>query len=145
MELIKIENLLDAYFEGQTNLEEEKQLQNYFNNEKVADHLLQYKPIFVGLEFARQEKSNIAFLMPSAKPRKIKNWWYSVAAMLILAVGVGGFYYSQPRITSEEKEALATFEKSRKTMLLLSENLNKGAEKLTYVEQFEETKDRIFE
>lgn len=145
MELINIENLLEAYFEGQTTLEEEKQLQNYFNNEKVADNLLQYKPIFAGLEFARQEKSNREFQMPSAKPRKIKNWWYSVAAMLILAVGVGGFYYSQPHYTLEEKEALAAFEKSKEALFLLSENLNKGTEKLTYVGQFEETKDRIFE
>jgi hypothetical protein len=40
---------------------------------------------------------------------------------------------------------LAAFEKSRETMLLLSENLNKGAEQITFVNQFTKTKDKIFE
>ncbi len=46
MESVNVKKLLDAYFEGTTSLEEEKSLQNYFNNETVADDLVQYQPIF---------------------------------------------------------------------------------------------------
>ena len=145
MESAKIKKMLDAYFEGDTNLEEEKALQDYFNNEMVADEFIQYQPIFAGLKAAKEERSSKAFELPENKSKTIKTRWYSVAAMLVVAFGVGSFYFSQPHYTQEEKEALAAFEKSKNAMLFLSENLNKGAEQLTYVEQFTITKDKIFE
>ncbi|MCB0466353.1 MAG: hypothetical protein KDC78_11880 [Aequorivita sp.] len=145
MESVNVKKLLDAYFEGKTSLEEEKWLQNYFNNEKIADDLIQYKPIFAGLKAAKEECSSKTFKLPEREPKIIKTWWYSVAAVLVVAFGVGSFYFSQPHYSQQEKEALAAFEKSKNAMMLLSENLNKGAEQLTFVEQFAITKDKIFE
>ena len=145
MELANIKILLDAYFEGTTSLEEEKTLQDYFNNETVADDLVQYQPIFVGLKTAKAERTSRAFKLPESKPKTFKAWWYSAAAILVVAFGVGSFYFSRPHYTQEEKEALAAFEKSKNAMMLLSENLNKGAEQLTFVKQFAITKDKIFE
>ncbi len=145
MESVKIEKLLEAYFEGTTTLAEEKLLRNYFNSNNVAGHLEQYTPIFKGLKVASEERSSRDFKLPESKSKTIKTWWYSVAAILLVAFGVGSFYFSQPHYSQEEKEALAAFEKSIKAMMLLSENLNKGAEQLTFVDQFEITKDKIFE
>ncbi|CAM3495705.1 hypothetical protein [Aequorivita lipolytica] len=145
MESVKIKQLLEAYFEGATSISEEKMLQDYFNNEKVADNLVQYQPIFVALKAAKEERSTMVFNLPETKPQTSKKWWYSVAAILVVAFGVGSFYFSQPSYTQEEKEALATFEKSKRAMMLLSENFNKGTERLTFVGQFERTKDKIFE
>lgn len=145
MESVKIKKLLDAYFEGNTSLSEEKVLQDYFNNEKVADHLVQYKPIFVGLKVAKEERSGKEILFPENEVKTNRTWWYSIAAMLVVALGVAGFYLSQPHYTQEEKEALVAFEKSKEAMLFLSKNLNIGAGQLTVVEQFTITKDKIFE
>lgn len=145
MESVKIKKILDAYFEGATSVSEEKILQDYFNNETVADDLVQYKPIFAGLKAAKKERFTKDFTLPETKPKTIKSWWYSVAAMLVVAFGVGGFYISQPNYTQEEKEALAAFEESKKAMMLLSENFNKGTERLSFITQFEKSKDKIFE
>lgn len=145
MESVKIEKLLEAYFDGTTTLAEEKLLRDYFNSSNVDGHLEQYIPIFKGLQLAREERSSREFKLPESKPKTIKTWWYSVAALLVVAFGVGSFYFSQPQYTQEEKEALAAFEESKNAMMLLSENLNKGAERLTLVAQFEITKDKIFE
>ena len=145
MESVKIKKLLEAYFEGTTTLAEEKLLQDYFNNERVADDLIQYQPIFAGLKVAKAERSTRTFALPESKPQSNKTWWYSIAAMLVVAFGVGGFYLSQPNYSKEEKEALAAFEKSKQAMMLLSENLNKGTEQLTLVGQFGKTKNKIFE
>lgn len=145
MESVKIKKLLDAYFEGATSLEEEKTLQDYFNNETVADDLIQYQPIFAGLKAAKEERSSKAFIMPESKSKSIKTRWYSIAAILVVAFGVGSYYFSQPHYTQDEKEALAAFEKSKNAMMLLSENLNRGTEQLTFVNQFEITVDKIFE
>lgn len=145
MESVKIKQLLEAYFEGTTTLVEEKLLQDYFNNERVTDDLVQYQPIFAGLKAAKAERSTRTFALPESKPQSNKAWWYSIAAMLVVAFGVGGFYLSQPNYSQEEKEALEAFEKSKQAMVLLSENLNKGTEQLTVVGQFGKTKDKIFE
>lgn len=146
MESDKIKQLLQAYFEGATSLDDEKVLRDYFGSEKIDDALLQYRPIFAGLKAARAERSSQTLEFPmQARPNTPKTWWYSAAAMFVVAFGVGSFYFSQPNYSPEEKEALAAFEKSKAAMLLLSENLNKGAEQLSYVGQFETAKDKIFE
>lgn len=145
MESIKIEKLLDAYFEGTTSLSEEKILQDYFSNEKVAEHLVQYKPIFFSLKAAREERLEKEIELPESNVKTNRTWWYSIAAMLVVALGVAGLYFSQPQYSQEEKEAIAAFEKSKEAMMFLSENLNKGAEQLTFVEEFAITKDKVFE
>lgn len=145
MESVNVKKLLDAYFEGNTSLEEEKALQNYFNSETVADEFIEYQPIFVGLKAAKEERSSKTFNLPESRPKAIKTWWYSAAALLVVAFGVGSFYFSQPNYSQEEKDALAAFEKSKNAMMLLSENLNKGAEQIVFIDQFTITKDRIFE
>lgn len=145
MELAKIEKLLDAYFEGETTLEDEKILRNYFINENIPTHLVQYKPIFLGLDAAQKEGTQKEFTLPESRSKSKLNWISIAAAVLILAFLVGGVYWSQPKYTTEEKEALVAFEKSKEAMLLLSQNLNKGKEQLTLVNQFTEAKNKVFE
>lgn len=142
MELHKIKNLLEEYFEGRTTLEEEKILKNYFSQSDVSPDLEKYKPIFKVFENEKAIKSEKEFHIIDEKPLKMRPWWYSVAALLVLALAVGGFYLSQPQISNQEKEALAAFEKSKEAMQLLSQNFNKGTEQLTYVNQFTITKNK---
>ena len=146
MESNNIERLLDAYFEGNTGLEEEAILMDYFNNHRVEDHLLQYKPIFIGLEAAKKKQSNKKFKMPEPKvSRSYKPWRYAIAAVLVIAFGLGVFFNSQSQITQEKKEALIAFENSKKAMIFLSEKFNKGTEQLFYVDEFTIAKDKVFE
>lgn len=146
MESDRIDKLLEAYFKGATTLEEESTLFEYFNNQKVADHLLQYKPIFVGISAARKEHTKRDFQWGDKKTvGKISPWWLTVAAMLVLAIGIGGFFLSNRNSHSqEEKEALIAFENSKKAMFLLSENLNKGAKQISLVNQFDLAKDKFW-
>ncbi len=41
-----IEQLIDRYFEGETTLEEEHILREFFAQNEVPEHLLQWKPLF---------------------------------------------------------------------------------------------------
>ena len=144
MELAKIEKLLDAYFEGNTSLAEEAILRDYFLQDEVAPHLAMYQPMFAGLAAAKQEVSQREIHLPQ-RQFKMKNWWYGVAASVVIAIGVAGFVFSEPNnhLTKEEQEALVAFEKTREAMQLMSKNFNQGAEELTHISTFTQTKNRI--
>jgi hypothetical protein len=45
MELNKIERLVEKILDGETSVEEEKELRKYFASTDVASHLMQYKSI----------------------------------------------------------------------------------------------------
>ena len=47
--------LVEKYWEGETNLEEEKVLKAYFNGDKIAEELLPYKPMFRYFEVAKKQ------------------------------------------------------------------------------------------
>jgi len=143
MELAKIEALIEAYFEGNTSLAEESMLREYFKSEEIASHLQAYKSMFIGFAAAKDEVSVREVEIPSKSLKIGKAWWYSMAASLLVAITVGGFLLTQPSMSQEEKAALAAFQKSKEAMVLLSSNFNKGTEKLVYMNQIIETKNKI--
>lgn len=142
MELAKLKQLIAAYFEGATTLEEEKQLRAYFCQDHVAPELLPYQPLFAGFAAANEECSQREFKLPQDR-RSHTRWWLSIAALLAVAIGVAGFFMQDQRLSQEEKEALAAFHKTKEAMQMLSENFNEGAEELTYVSTFTNTKNKI--
>lgn len=155
MESARIEKLLDAWFEGNTTLAQETDLRDYFTKGEVAEHLEAYKPIFLGLVIAGSEVSEKEVVLPNAGS-SIKPFWYSIAAMLLVAATIGGIMFSNSGLSAEEEQALAAFKESKKVMLLLSEGLNsgtenlnhlnefnKGASAIAHINQFTETKNKI--
>jgi len=143
MELANIEQLLEAYFEGNTTLTEEAKLSAYFTSGDVASHLQAYQALFTGFETARDEVSKKEVYLPFEKKSKNRSWWYGIAASLVIAIGVAGYTFSQPSLNSEEQEALAAFNKSKGAMMLLAQNFNKGAEDLALINQFTVSKNKI--
>ncbi|MEL6812980.1 MAG: hypothetical protein AAFP76_16770 [Bacteroidota bacterium] len=137
MELANIEKLLEAYFEGNTTLAQEQELRVHFRSEELPPHLEVYRPMFMGFDIAREETSEREFTLPEPKKRN-RFWNLSIAASLLLAVGISAYMFTQSGtgLTAEEEEALAAFQKTKETMFLLSENLNEGTESLTHLEEF---------
>ena len=145
MEVDRIDDLLKLYFEGNTTLAEEALLMDYFNNQKVAGHLLEYKPIFIGLAAAKQESSSKVFQLEEEAPvGKNHTWRYAVAVLFLVAFGIGSFFLAPSQMTEEEQEALTAFEESKKAMIFLSENLNKGVKQLSYVNQFGKATNKVW-
>jgi hypothetical protein len=127
MELAKIESLLEDYFEGITTLEQEAILRTYFANEDVANHLVPYKSLFAGLSMAKQEVSQRELHLPETA-NKSRGLWYSIAATAAIVLVVAGLMFTNSGMTQDEKDALMALNKTKETMLMLSENLNKGTE-----------------
>ena len=152
MVLNNIEILIEKYENGETTLEEEQQLRDYFSQETVAPHLEVYKPMFQYFLVTKEEQ------FTKDVPLKTKNTyalykWISVAAVAVLMFGV----YIQntkpndeidPVLAQQTMEALSllsmNFNKGTSSMNLLSSNFTKGAENIAYVGAFGETTNKIY-
>ncbi len=144
MELIKIEGLLARYEEGQTTLEDEKLLKDYFNKEEVPPHLNEYKSLFTYTLKARANTFN------REVPYKIKKKRFAfvgIAASIVIAIGL--FVALNNPVDTLSQQQLGTIEdpeeaylKAKETLLIVSGALNFGKEELTYVEEFDKAKNK---
>lgn len=136
MELDKIEKLLEKYFEATTTVSEEEQLRDYFSQEKVATHLEQYRPMFNYFSNAKEERYTKQVPL---KPRVNFYKWISVAAVAVLAFGI---YFGNEY--QEKKKAEYAYQETKKAFELLAENFGRGTEKVAYLKEFEEAKQKIY-
>lgn len=146
-----IQQLLDKYFEGETSIQEEAQLREYFNQPNVDSRLLHYKPIFQYFEKAEQvqlsddfearlfqqldlEEKPIVKMRPSWKPM------LRIAATVAILLAV---YFLVP-INQQTTQAQAinweqyetedpelALEQTEAALRLLASKLNSGAKTAT--------------
>jgi len=136
MELNNIEKLLDKYLEAQTTGAEENTLRDYFAQDEVAPHLEAYKSMFS--YFSKAKKERFTKQVP-LKTRKSYYKWISVAAVGLLFFGI---YFGKSY--QEQREAEFAYNQTRKALSLLAQNLDRGTEKVAYLNEFEETKQKIY-
>ena len=147
MALDKIENLIEKYFEGETSSAEEKELKDYFSSSDVAQHLEHYQPLFGYFSQAKQEQFTAAIPLQSKKQTKVV--WLSVAASLVVMLGVGVFAYQN--ISEPKHQDLAViedpeiaFRETQKALALISKHVNTGIESVNYLSEYEQSKNKIF-
>jgi hypothetical protein len=136
MELDRIEKLLEKYLEASTSVAEEKELRTYFSQESVPTHLEQYAPMFQYFSLAKEERFTKQVPL---KTRGFNFKWASVAAVAVLMFGIyfGNEYQKQ-------KEAEFAYNETKKALSLLASNFNRGTEKVAYLNEFENTKQKIY-
>ncbi|GAA4900710.1 hypothetical protein GCM10023311_27960 [Flaviramulus aquimarinus] len=154
MVLNNIENLLEKYENGETTLQEEQVLKNYFSSDTVAPHLEMYKPMFDYFLVNQQEQFTKDVPL---KTKTIFNYkWISVAAVVVLTLG---FYFGKsfnndlgtiedPQLAfnevSKSLEMISShFNKGTSTVGYLNE-VNKGTSTLGYLNEIENTTGIIF-
>ncbi|HET8737204.1 MAG TPA: hypothetical protein VFM69_11450 [Pricia sp.] len=158
MESHKIEQLLKKYFEATTTVSEEKALRTYFSQDKVAEHLERYTPMFRYFSDAKEEEFNKKVrLAPDVRVLK-RPWmgWVAAAAVVLLSVGV---YFNLDTFSSagqlpsdgslsateslEEEYTQEEIASAQEALSLLAINFNKGTEQLSYLQEFEKNTDRF--
>ncbi|KAF2342498.1 hypothetical protein [Flavobacterium tistrianum] len=151
MELNKIEEILEKYFQGETSIAEENQLKEYFSSSNVAQHLEQYKPMFGYFSQAKEQKSTYEIPLQTKK-RNVA--WLSIAASAVVLLGIGTYFFvsekndttavaSQTELGTydDPEEALKA---TQKALALLSNNVNVGIESVHYIKEYEQSKNKIF-
>ena len=147
MEFNKIERLLEKYFEGETTIAEENELKDYFTSSNVASHLEEYKSLFGYFIESKKEKSSKSTSLIS---KKRKMAWLSIAASVVVMLGVGTYTYFSTNEVKQSKE-LGTyddpkeaFEATQKALAMLSNHVNEGVEGIQYIKVYEVTKNKVF-
>lgn len=146
MELQSIDTLLDKYFEGETSIAEEKELKAYFGSTGVAQHHAQYRPLFGYFEEQQQTQQFEKTIPLKAKRNYIA--WMSVAASVVFMFGMFMFLNSNQPTASEElgtyENPEVAFRETQKALNMLSKNVNVGVASMSYIGEFEKTKDKVF-
>ncbi len=146
MELDKVEALLEKYFDGQTSIEQEKQLRDYFQSADLQPHLVQYKVMFNYFESAGSEKSDKPMYFQVSKSKNSTFKWLSIAAIFLVLLAISFPYLMN------EKNAVAenvdspemAFQQTQKALALLSRKVNTGMKSVDYIGEYQIAKDRVF-
>ncbi|WP_394750637.1 hypothetical protein [Spongiimicrobium salis] len=146
MELSRIEELLEKYFEATATVAEEETLRAYFLNENVAPHLTQYAALFQYFSNAKEEQFTKQVPLT---PKRNYMRWASIAAVAVFMFGI--YFVNQPSgsetegLSEEQKaEAVYAYNETKKALNLLAANFGRGTEKMSYLNEFEEAKQKIY-
>jgi hypothetical protein len=148
MALDRIEKLVEKYFEGETSIAEEKELKAYFSSSDVAQHLEQYKPVFGYFSQAKQEQFTATISLKSKRKQK-RLAWLSVAAAVVVMVGIGFFAYQNSSEPTQENLGVINdpeiaFRETQKALALISRHVNTGIESVNYLGEYQQSKNKIF-
>jgi hypothetical protein len=151
MECNKIEILLEKYFQGETTIAEEKELRAYFSSSDVAAHLEQHKPLFGYFSVAKEEKSReVLSEFKTVRSKKRSFTGLYIAASVLLLLGIGTYVYNRDNPVSEKQELgtyddpKVAFKETQKALALLSIHVNTGIESVQLIQEYDNSKGKIF-
>jgi len=143
MVLTKIEQLLEKYDNGETTLQEEQQLKNYFSQETVAPHLEMYKPLFTYFLINQEER-----FTKNVPLKQKSNYWYKWISVAAIAVIMLAVYFNKPSqnlygtFSPEEKEL--AYNEVKQSLEMISSHFNKGASCINYLNEVENATSLVF-
>lgn len=158
----EIKKLVEKYWAGKTTPDEEATLKAWYTEhadgsdpetERYFSMLGNFNKIVSdpGIVLKLPENATVG---PIKKPRKFNYTYLSrIAAVLILAVGLGLIWKIQPKqintVATEkvytQAEIQKSYEEAKSALLLIATKLNKGKDAVEQLDKFSETKERISE
>lgn len=145
MELVKIEQLLNKYLEGNTSIAEEKELKAYFSSNNVALHLQPYKSMFG--YFKNQKEVQFTKNLPLQPRKRNVVKWIGVAASFVVLFGTA-FFYMNSNVSNEDlgtyDDPEVAFIETQKALEMLSKNVNQGVEGVALLNEYNQSKETIF-
>lgn len=140
MELNNIEKLLEKYFEGETSLNEEATIRQYFTTKKVPVHLEPYQDLFGYYTVKKSEALSKPIVL--IKKFKIPYKWLSVAAVSVFVLGT--YIYNNQVDKNRQAQLMQDYQTTQQALDLIAKNLNKGTLAIAQLQEFENTKNIIF-
>ena len=156
MDSKKLEELLQKYWDCETSLEEEQQLQEYFRNESVPEQLKETAALFH--YFGQQKNKSVheqfdATVLEKIKPKgRVTNL---VQTSLRIAAGVAvliaAIFFVREEIRSTDEVAMEdTFddpqkalEETKKALLMISKGFGSAEQQAKKINMLNEAQDKI--
>lgn len=148
MEWDKIEIILEKYFRGETSIDEENELRNYFSSSNVAQHLEQYKPVFGYFSLAKEQK--LMQDIPLQSKKRNVAWLLSIAASVVVLLGIGLYgYFNYDTVNQSQKlgtydDPEVAFRETQRALSMLSNHINTGIGSVQYIQEYDNSKNLIF-
>ena len=147
MEQSRKEELLRKYENGESNLQEEKELKDYFkNNPEVSDENLTH--VFNYYEAQKLVDLNVPI---NLKQKSRKDVWLGLAASLVLVFGLLFVLLQNKQELPSDSLVLKTsnnpeevLKETQKALALLSVHVNTGIGSVRYLKEYQKSKDKIF-
>lgn len=142
----RINKLLERYWQCETSIEEERELQQFFSNGNIPSDLSSYKALFFWKKKAGEIKTTHSFSLSQSKPLRIKLYpilKIAAVALLFLTFGIGIYTqynqdkkieqmlsetYSDPHEAVRETQEVVA--KVSSLLLLIEENKQNEADSL---------------
>ncbi len=155
MNLQKIEILIQKYESGETTMEEEKVLHDFFRNSDVPTYLNNYKRLFSFYNTSKGETLNSEGFddrimqtigetesgnSPMGKSHRLYTIM-SIAASIIILISVGIYFQTRtPQIYFEDTydSPELAYAETKKILMLVSGNFNSGTVELQNISELEE-------
>jgi hypothetical protein len=154
MNLQRIEKLIRKYESGETSMQEEKVLHDFFSNNEVPVHLANYKKLFSFFDTSKSElledvgfddmimkeiaKSELT-MNPKGKSYRLYTM-ISVAASILIFISVGIYFQSgtqQIHFEDTYDNPELAYAETKKILMLVSGNMNTGSNELQNVAELE--------
>lgn len=164
MELQKIEQLLEKYWDGDTSLEEEQILQDFFTEEKVPDHLQGVATLFRKFKTDRHfktldddfDEAIIHKIEKAGSAWSFKSMLRIAAAVSLLLLSVfliKDYANDRSENTAEVKATIENsyedpklaYEQTKQALLLISSMMNEGTQHIEKLENFSEAQEKVKE
>jgi hypothetical protein len=150
MDLKEIKKLLDKFYEGETSLEEENLLKNFFKSSSIPEYMAADKEFFVQMDTEQNkipENNNLLDHLHKTINLQVKrekyghrlNLFYKISS---IAAGLAIFVLTYMVIIHKDQKQLKNdtykdpklaYEQVKRTLVYLSQNLNHGTQPLENV------------
>ena len=141
MELKAIEKLLGKYLEGETSLKEEAVLRTYFTQKsQIPEAWFPYRQFF---GYCKEAKKETFPIRRKEKTKPIKSWILVAASIaLVFALQLSGLF-EQKTTPFEKQQAELAFQQFQTQMKIISNHLNRGAQKVAYLDYLNDTTQKL--
>jgi hypothetical protein len=149
METGQLKILLEKYFEGQTTLQEEQALLDFFTGDQNTAEMNPYRQQFMLLKEAREQsvytsefEKRLTGLIDeqlktaNAIPRRKLYFRYAAAASIAVLIGLSAMVLVRSRFQKQEdtySDPQLAYMEVQKTLLYVSHTMNRGIEPLSNV------------
>lgn len=100
---LRIRTLTDRFFDGETTLEEERELYDFYRQENLPDDLKAYRELFLDFDALRCPAELQQHFGKQTSSHRVRRWFVAAAAVLALVLGGASLLFLQ----HEQSECIA--------------------------------------